>query len=101
MSYILNLCNCNAQEKIRFESMENHLAKDIKNGIHISKMKPGTLFIAPDGRLFQAVYLRTNHVENGKAEYDLEARCKEDGKLYMFHSPVNANRNEFTFQKKE
>lgn len=55
-----------------------------ETSIHISKLRIGMRFTA-SGRRFRVVYRRENRFHGGRVEYDVQARCLEDGKLYLFH----------------
>lgn len=93
--------NTSVEPKIRYEHPAGYKpdAKLLTSGTHIKDMKAGTSFIASDGRRYAPIYLRTNRCAGGLAEYDLEARCREDGKLYLFHVPVGADELLWTFAK--
>ena len=71
-------------------------AEALKDAVHISDMKPGTRFIASDGREYRAHKLVVTRCFGGLKEYDLYAY--RDGTFYIFQSPVNADPMMLTFQ---
>lgn len=86
----------------RFEHYEHPAgykpdAGALKDGIHIADMKPGTRFIASDGREYRAHKLVVSRCFSGLKEYDLYAY--RDGTIYIFHAPVNAGPALSTFCK--
>lgn len=74
-----------------------NLAPIDTDNIHISALRIGMHFIA-SGRRYRVVYRRENRAAGGKAEYDVEARCIDDGRLYLFHAPIEAPAELWTFR---
>lgn len=72
----------------------------LKNGVYIADIKPGTRFIASDGKEYKARNLRITRCTDGLREYDLFAYQMPDKTLYIFHAPAHANKLMFTFTRK-
>lgn len=74
-------------------------AEALKDGVHISDIKPGTRFIASDGQEYRAHKLVISRCFGGLKECDLYAY--RDGTFYIFHAPVYADPLMVTFLKTE
>lgn len=99
MVYNTNLSRFHAHGKFEHYEHPSGYKPDmeaLKDGIYIGDMKPGTRFIASDGREYRAHKLVVNRCFGGLKEYDLYAY--RDGTFYIFHTPVNADPLMFTFQ---
>lgn len=75
----------------------------LAKGIHISEMRTGMVFLAPDQRHYKVVEPpKTVRCAGGLREYDLFAICLDEPqdiepREYVFHSPVDADPAMFTF----